>query len=143
MKDIISVENLKKLEALKNPYVMQKVINMVSLLKPNKVTVLTDSIEDQNYIKEISINNGEETPLNLEGHTYHFDSPLDQARDKVNTKYLLDKEVNWGLDINWTNRDSGLKEIYSIMDGMMKGKEMFVAFYCLGPSNSIFSTRIS
>lgn len=139
MKDIISVENLKKLEELKNPYVMQKVINMVSLLKPDKVTVLTDSIEDQNYIKEISIKNGEETPLNLKGHTYHFDSPFDQARDKVNTKYLLDKEVNWGLDINWTNRDSGLKEIYSIMDGMMKGKEMFVAFYCLGPSNSIFS----
>ena len=49
MKDIISIENLKKLEALKNPYVTQKVINMVSLLKPDKVTVLTDSIEDQNY----------------------------------------------------------------------------------------------
>lgn len=139
MKDIITTQNLEKLQAIDNLYVTQKIMNAVALLKPSKVTILTDSLEDQDYIRKLAIKNGEEHKLDLEGHTYHFDSIFDQARDKENTKYLLDEKVDWGLDINWTYRDDGMKEINQLMSGIMKGKEMFVAFYCLGPNDSPFS----
>ena len=139
MKDIMSKKDLEKLDLIKNPLVRKRIDDAIELLRPAKVTVLTDSREDQDYIRNLALENGEEHALKLEGHTYHFDSPLDQARDKANTKYLLDEETDWGLDINWTYRNEGLEEINGIMDGIMEGKEMFVGFYCLGPSNSPFS----
>ncbi|MCX6707893.1 MAG: phosphoenolpyruvate carboxykinase (GTP), partial [Candidatus Woesearchaeota archaeon] len=37
------------------------------------------------------------------------------------------------------DRDEGLKEVFGLMEGIMKGKEMIVKFYCLGPQNSKFS----
>lgn len=131
--------NRTKLEALNNPKVMEYVEEAIKLCRPAKVTVITDSEEDNNYIRELALKNKEETPLNLEGHTVHFDSPLDQARDKANTKYLLSKEVDWGLNINYILKDEGLPEIRSFLDGIMEGKEMLISFFCLGPTNSPFS----
>jgi len=130
-----------KLEALKNPKVMEYVEEAIKLCRPAKVTVITDSEEDNNYIRELAIKNHEEKPLKLKGHTIHFDSPLDQARDKANTKYLLSKEVDWGLNINYILKDKGLPEIRSILDGIMEGKEMLISFFSLGPTNSPFSLR--
>jgi phosphoenolpyruvate carboxykinase (GTP) len=118
---------------------MEYVEEAIKLCRPAKVTVITDSEEDNNYIRELALKNKEETPLNLEGHTVHFDSPLDQARDKANTKYLLSKEVDWGLNINYILKDEGLPEIRSFLDGIMEGKEMLISFFCLGPTNSPFS----
>ena len=130
-----------KLEALKNPKVMEYVEEAIKLCRPAKVTVITDSDEDYNYIRELAIKNHEETPLKLKGHTVHFDSPQDQGRDPAHTKYLLSKEVDWGLKVNYILKDEGLPEIRSILDGIMEGKEMLIAFFSLGPTNSPFSLR--
>lgn len=136
---MIDEVNLKKLEALNNEKVIEYVNDAIKLFKPDKVTVLTDSKEDIQYVKDLAIKNKEEYPLLKEGHTYHFDSPLDQGRDKAHTAYLLDEEVNWGIDINSIEKKKGLKELNEIMNGIMKGKEMLVAFFCLGPTGSKFS----
>jgi len=77
----------------------------------------------------------------MEGHTIHFDGYYDQARDKEHTKYLLSQKVNWGLGINYIEKDKGLKEVHSFLDGSMVGKEMLVRFFSLGPTNSMFSLR--
>jgi len=77
----------------------------------------------------------------MEGHTIHFDGYCDQGRDKANTKYLLSKDVDWGIKVNSIEREKGLKEIYSYLDGSMVGKEMLVRFFSLGPTNSIFSLK--
>lgn len=139
MKELLTKRDLEILEKIKNPLVWKRIEDAAAIMKPSRITVLADTPEDQDYIKVLALRNGEEHSLKLQGHTYHFDSPEDQARDKANTKYLLDEETDWGLDINWTYRDSGLEEIHEIMDGIMEGKEMFVGFYCLGPNNSKFS----
>ena len=131
----------KKLEALNNPKVLRLVEEAIELCKPAKVTVITDAEEDIDYVRQLSLENGEERKLKMEGHTIHFDSPKDQARDKAHTKYLLSKEVDWGLDINYIMKDDGLPEIKSFFDGAMKGKEMLVSFFSLGPTNSVFSLR--
>ncbi|HBK67368.1 MAG TPA: phosphoenolpyruvate carboxykinase (GTP) [Firmicutes bacterium] len=131
----------KKLEALKNPKVLAYVDEAIKLCQPAKVTVITDSEEDYEYVRKLAIKNQEEAPLKMKGHTIHFDSPKDQGRDKAHTKYLLSKEVDWGMNINYVLKKEGLPEILSIIDGIMKGKEMLISFFSLGPTNSPFSLR--
>lgn len=136
---MISAENRKKLEKLNNNRVVEIVEMAVDLCKPEKVTVITDSPEDIAYVRELALKKGEEKKLAMEGHTYHFDGYYDQARDKEHTKYLLAEYEDLGLDINWIERDKGLDEILSYLDGSMEGKEMLVRFFSLGPNNSVFS----
>jgi phosphoenolpyruvate carboxykinase (GTP) len=47
--------------------------------------------------------------------------------------------VDLGPNINTRDKQKGLKEIYAILKGIMKGHTLFVQFFCLGPTNSEFS----
>ena len=140
--DVLGETDLKKLEELNNIYAMEIVENYVTLLKPDKVTVITDSKEDIEYVRNLAIKNGEEKKLAMEGHTIHYDGYYDQARDKSNTKVLITPDMKMSKVINTIDRDEGLKEILEIMDGVMKGKEALVRLFCLGPLNSRFSITI-
>lgn len=133
--------NLQKLEKLNNRYVTEKIEEAIKLCKPAKVNIISDSKEDINYVRKLALDTGEEKKLKMEGHTIHFDGYYDQARDKEHTKYLLSQKVNWGLGINYIEKDKGLKEVHSFLDGSMVGKEMLVRFFSLGPTNSMFSLR--
>lgn len=133
--------NQQKLEELNNKYVTEKVEEAIKLCKPAKITVMADVKEDIAYLRSLAINNEEEKKLKMGGHTIHFDGYYDQGRDKPHTKYLLSKDVDWGLGVNYIEKDEGLKEIYSFLDGSMAGKEMLVTFFSLGPTNSIFSLK--
>ena len=139
LSDVLSETDLKKLEELNNLHAMKIVKNYVTLLKPDKVTVITDSEEDIEYVRNLAIKNGEEKKLTMEGHTIHYDGYYDQARDKSNTKVLITPDMKMSKVINTKGRDEGLKEILGIMDGVMEGKEALVRFFCLGPLNSKFS----
>ncbi|MFX0031762.1 MAG: phosphoenolpyruvate carboxykinase (GTP) [Candidatus Hodarchaeota archaeon] len=142
---ILSRKNLEKLLLLNNKRVLKIVKEFVDLCKPSKITVISDAQEDIEYIKQKTIENREEMKLSLEGHTVHYDgfinnSNHDQARDKENTQVLVSKnETNKYPWINTMEREEGLKEILSIMDGCMHGHECIIRFYCLGPKNSKFS----
>lgn len=138
-KTILDEGNLAKLEALDNPKVMEIVEKYVKLCKPAKVTVITDLQEDIDYVRNLALGNKEENKLAMDGHTIHYDGYQDQARDKANTKILVPKGKKLGKHLNTTDRDEGLKEIFGYMDGIMKGKEVLVRFFCLGPLNSRFS----
>ena len=133
--------NQEKLENLNNKHIIAKIEEAIELCKPAKVTVITDSKEDINYVRELALAIGEEAKLKMEGHTIHFDGYYDQARDKKHTKYLLSQDVNWGIEVNSIEKNRGLKEIYSFLDGSMAGKEMLVRFFSLGPTNSLFSLK--
>ncbi|MFW5985441.1 MAG: phosphoenolpyruvate carboxykinase (GTP) [Halanaerobiaceae bacterium] len=135
----INEESQKKLAALNNDFVEEVVEMAADLCQPDEVTIITDSEEDVEYIRELALKTGEEKPLDMEGHTYHFDGFNDQARDKENTKYLLTGDEDFDLDINSTEREKGLEEILSYLEGSMKGKEMLVRFFSLGPSDSPFT----
>lgn len=139
MDKILGGENLAKLQALKNPKVMRIVEDYIGLCKPAKVTVLTGTAADVDYVRKLSLKNGEERPLVTKGHTVHFDGPKDQGRDTKNTRILLPAGKFLGKHINTIDRDEGLKEVLGLLDGIMKGKEMLVCFFCLGPKNSNFS----
>lgn len=144
-KGLITTLDLEKLNALQNRHVLDIISNFIDICKPNKIKVISDSEEDIKYVRERTIYVKEESKLNLNGHTIHFDGfetmeYHDQARDKENTQVLLPrKDENIYPWINTLNRDEGLDEVLEIMNGCMKGHECLVRFFCLGPKKSKFS----
>ncbi|MHB8137119.1 MAG: phosphoenolpyruvate carboxykinase (GTP) [Smithellaceae bacterium] len=136
---ILSEENHQKIKQLNNPHVERIVEEYVNLCKPAKVSVITDSFPDIGYIRQQALELGEEKRLAMTGHTVHFDSFHDQGRDKKNTCLLVTPDMKVSKIIDVKDREEGLKEVHKIMDGIMKGKECFVRFFCLGPLNSRFS----
>jgi len=139
IKSVIGEEGYNKLLAIDNPELHQFVAEYVKLCGPEKVFVCSDSTEDLQYVRESAVRNKEELKLAIEGHTIHFDGYYDQARDKGHTKFLLPKGVDLGSNISAIDKEEGLKEIREIMNGIMKGKELYVRFFCLGPTGSEFS----
>ncbi len=131
--------NYRKLAEIKNPQIHSFVAEYIELCNPESVFVITDSEEDRNYIRELSIRNGEEKELAMEGHTVHFDGYNDQARDKDKTKYLLEKGVDLGERLNSIDKTEGVGEVRSFLEDSMQGKQMLVCFFCLGPQDSAFS----
>lgn len=131
--------NKAKLESLNNNYVVDIVNKYIELCKPTKVTILTDAPEDIQYVRDLALKNNEEKLLAMKGHTIHFDGYYDQGRDKNNTRVLLPKGKCISKFINTVDKDDGLEEVFSLLNGIMKSKEMLVTFYCLGPANSKFS----
>lgn len=137
--NLIDEKNLAKLTALNNQPVIDIVAHYAELCKPAKITVITDSTADLDYVRAKSLENGEEAPLSTPGHTYHFDGMADQGRDKAVTKVLIPDGFKMSKAINSMNREAGLNEIDGLLSGVMAGKEMFVCFFSLGPSDSRFS----
>jgi phosphoenolpyruvate carboxykinase (GTP) len=136
---ILSEDDLKKIKSLNNSHVERIIEEYVNLCKPDTVTVITDSQADINYIRTRALEFGEEKKLAMEGHTIHFDGFNDQGRDKKNTLVLVTPDMRLSKIIDVREREQGLKEIFRVMDGVMKGKECFIRFFCLGPVGSRFS----
>ena len=131
--------SLSKLRALDNSHVIEQVERFVALCKPDKVTVITDDPEEVSYIRSLALALSEEQRLEMEGHTVHYDGYLDQARDKAHTAVLLPESQTLSRGINSVERDSGLNEMMELLDSSMRGKEMLVRFFSLGPTDSRFS----
>ncbi|MEM2157105.1 MAG: hypothetical protein QXQ05_11135, partial [Candidatus Jordarchaeales archaeon] len=108
---------------------------IIRLCEPSSVFVSTGSLEDYEYIRRKAIESGEEIPTGIPGHTVHFDSPLDQARARGDTFILTDEKLPF---INTKPRHEGLNEVTSLLRGSMRGREMLVGFYSLGPKKSRF-----
>jgi len=132
-------ENYEKLLALKNSNLLDFIAKYVALCNPDKVFVSSDSKEDIRYIQEEAIRTGEEKKLAIDGHTVHFDGYYDQARDKKRTKFLVPKGVDLGPNLNTIDKEEGFREIQEIMKNIMLGHQLYVRFFCLGPTNSEFS----
>ncbi len=131
--------SLAKLEALNNEEVMEFVAQAIELCAPAKVAVCDDSAEDVAWIRQQAIDNKEEIPLKIEGHTVHFDGYYDQARKKDVTKYLVPEEETLDAKLNQMPRDEGLGEIEGLQRGSYAGRTMYVRFFCLGPVGSVFA----
>ncbi len=139
LKEKLTTENYNRLIALDNPKMHEFVADAIELTQPASVFVCTDSEQDRAYIRELAIKNGEETALNIPGHTCHFDGYHDQARDKAKTKYLLPPGSDLGASLNSVEKETGVEEVRSFLKDSMTGREMLVLFFCLGPVDSDFS----
>ena len=139
LKEKVTVENYNKLIALDNPKMHEFVADAIELTRPASVFVFAGSPQDIAYIRELAVKTGDEIPLNIPGHTCHFDGYYDQARDKAKTKYLLPAGSDLGASLNSIEKTAGVEEIRSFLKNSMVGREMLVCFFCLGPTDSDFS----
>ena len=132
-------EGYQKLVRIDNSELHQFIAKYAELCNPDKVFVCSDSGEDIRYIMESAIRNGEESKLAIDGHTIHFDSYYDQGRDRERTNILVPKGVDLGSAVSARDRDEGLREINEILKDIMKGRKLYIRFFCLGPTKSEFS----
>ncbi|WP_456367112.1 phosphoenolpyruvate carboxykinase (GTP) [Thermococcus sp.] len=135
---LLPEEQFEKIKAIDNPELHAFLAEWIEWLEPSRVFVCTDSEEDELYVRWKALYYGEEKVLETPNHTVHYDNYYDQARDKANTKLLVSggKEIPF---LNTMDRGEGLREIRELMKGVMKGKELFICFFVLGPKNSIFT----
>jgi len=131
--------SLAKLAAIANPEAMAFIAHAIELCEPDRVWVGDDTDEDVAYIRQLAIDNKEEIPLAIEGHTVHFDGYFDQARKKEVTKYLVPSDQTLDPKLNQMPRDEGIKEMEDLQRGACKGRTMLVRFFCLGPTGSQFA----
>ena len=129
-------EDLRKLEGLGDGRVDAFVGDAVELCGPDSVFVCTDSVDDLARVRALAVEAGEEHALAIEGHTYHFDGPSDQGRDKGSTKYLVPEGLDLGRSLSAVEREAGLSEVKGFLRGAMRGKTMIVRFLCLAPPGS-------
>ncbi|TET21426.1 MAG: phosphoenolpyruvate carboxykinase (GTP), partial [Candidatus Cloacimonadota bacterium] len=139
LKERLSDEDFQKITKIDNAQLHQFLAEYIELCNPERIFVCNDSPEDKDYIRNAAVKNAEEMKLSIDGHTVHFDGYNDQARDKKRTKFLVPKDVDLGPNINAIDKDEGTKEIKGILKDIMKGKELYIRFFTLGPSNSEFS----
>jgi len=132
-------EGLERLLRIDHPDLHRLIARYVVLCNPDKVFICTDTPEDIDYIRQAAIRNGEEKPLAIPGHTVHFDAYDDQSRDRENTAILVPKGTEAGSFIVTKDRDEGLRDVHTIMKDIMKGRELFVCFFTLGPIGSEFT----
>ncbi len=139
IKDKFSERNYQKLEKISNSYLNKFLNKYISMLNPDSVFVCDGSEEDIQYIRDKAVSDGEEKKLALEGHTAHFDGYNDQARDKEKTKFLVEKGAGLGAGFNSIDKEEGLNEVFGFFNNIMEGRQLIVAFFSLGPTDSVFS----
>ena len=126
-------DNLAKLSPITNSDALLKIANAISMCKPDAVFVNSGSEADVQWIRDYSLAKGEEKKLAKDGHTIHFDLPMDQARLVNQTFYIINEGEQMSSLAKSLLRDEATRYVSTYMDGIMKGKTMMIGFYSRGP----------
>jgi len=135
----LSKDNLQKLLKLDNPSLNKLISTAILRFQPDSVFISTGSEEDLHYIRTQTIRRGEEKPLLMPGHTIHYDGYEDQGRDPLHTQFCVSDKSSLGSGISSIDRTEGINEVNEIMNQIMRGREMIVSFYSLGPVGTDFA----
>lgn len=135
-----SQSDYEKLAAIDNTEVHRAVYESAELCNPDTVFICSDTPDEVAYIRNMAIVSGEESAaLAIPGHTFHFDGPQDQGRDRAVTKLLVPKGEHLNEALNQIEREEGLTEVLGLCKDSMKGRTMIVRFLTLGPKDSEFT----
>lgn len=130
---------IERLLKISNRRLLEWIVEVVELLEPSSIFVNTGSPEDLEYIRRRAIERGEEIPSKYNPlHTVHFDGVHDLARDRENTKILTPGNKVISM-VNTGDKEECLKELREIYRRIMRGKEMYIGFYCFGPKGSPYA----
>ena len=110
LKERLDERNYEALTAVDNDSLHAFIADALQLCNPETVWVHTDSPEDVEYNRQMAIEQREERPLKLQGHTIHFDGFNDQGRDREATKYLVPEGDTLSKALNQVEREIGLAE---------------------------------
>lgn len=131
-------EMIEGLRAIRDPGLHAWLARLAEVAGPSRIYVVTGRREDYEYVRRRALENREEYMTRNPLHTVHFDGPWDTGRDRRNTKILVEggREIPF---VNTLDRSRGLEEAWSLLQGIMRGRELFIAFYCFGPKGSPFT----
>src|SRR3989339_150537 len=130
----------EKLIALQNEKLIEFIFEYAQISEPDSVYMCDDSDEDAQYVRQMSLEKGEEKLLAREGQTIHYDGYNDQGRDKDNTRFMVAKENLTKMgDLNCIEYHEGLSEIHKLSKGIMRGKQMIVKLFCECPPMGPFT----
>ncbi|MFC1859450.1 phosphoenolpyruvate carboxykinase (GTP) [Thermodesulfobacteriota bacterium] len=125
--------NLAKIAKIKNPDVLKKIANAISMCDPDSVFIDTGSEADRQFVRDLAIKKGEEAELPMEGHTIHYDLKDEQGRIIDRTYYIYNEGEEVSSLALKKERSEALLDIKEKMTGIMKGKVMMVGFFNRGP----------
>ena len=126
-------DHLARIQQIKSPEVLVKIANAVKMCEPDSIYVNTGSEADQDFLKKLAIEKGEEAPLAMENHTIHYDLKQEQGRIIDRTYYIATEGEEISSLANKMDRDQAQSEIQEHMAGIMKGMRMLVGFFVRGP----------
>ena len=126
-------DNLSRIKQIKNPDALMKIANAIVMCEPDDVFINTGSEKDRQFIKDLTIKNGEEEKLPMDKHTIHYDLKDEQGRIIDRTFYIANEGEEISTLANKMPRSEALIEVRDKMTGIMHGKTMIVGFYSRGP----------
>ncbi len=126
-------DDAKKLSKITNEEALLKIANGIALGEPKSVMIHTGSEADCEFVRNYSLEKGEEKKLAMDGHTIHFDLPEDQARLINQTYYITNEDDKMNSMAKSLPREEALKYVQDYMKGMMKDKKLMIGFYSRGP----------
>ena len=136
----LTQDDYKKLSTISHPQVHQAIFQSAELCNPADIFICSDTPDEVAHIRNMAIVSGEESAaLATPGHTFHFDGPNDQGRDRAVTKILVPKGDSLSDALNQMDRDDGLAEVQALCKDAMKERTMIVRFLTLGPADSEFT----
>ena len=129
-------KHLSRILKMDNPQILIRIANSIVLCNPRSIFVNAGSMEDKQFIKDLAIEKGEESPLAMENHTIHFDLAKEQGRIVDRTYYIANPEDLVSSLANRMDRATALEQIKSNMKDIMKDMTMIIGFYMRGPVGS-------
>jgi len=129
----LDATNLSKLSLIKNESVLRKIANAIVLCNPDSVFINTGSDEDRQFVRNLSLEKGEESKLPMENHTIHYDLKDEQGRIIDRTFYIHNEGEEVNSLAKLMDRSDAFKDIQDKMTGIMRGKTMIIGFYLRGP----------
>ncbi|MEM3855315.1 MAG: phosphoenolpyruvate carboxykinase (GTP) [Conexivisphaerales archaeon] len=133
----LNEENKLKLSKIYDKNVVDWISKFNDLCSPSSIFINSGTEADVKYIRNKALVENEEFPTKNKYQTVHFDGVNDQARDRNGTYIAAESEIE-GIK-NYIKRQQAVDAAIKLLSGIMKGKEMLVGFYILGPKYSDFS----
>jgi phosphoenolpyruvate carboxykinase (GTP) len=129
-------QHLSRIKQIENQDVLLKIANAIAMCDPDSVFINAGSEADRRFIRQLSIEKGEESELAMENHTVHFDLKKEQGRIIDRTFYIVNKDEKINSLAKWMERLEALSQVKQFMTGIMRGKLMLVGFYMRGPAGA-------
>ncbi len=136
IRDSLNDTEFDKLKNIKNKEVRFKIANAITMGQPDRVFINTGSPEDQQYVIELAIQQGEEARLAIKDHTIHYDLAEEQARIIDRTYYIANDDESVNALAQRISREDALQYVQHYMTGIMKGLTLVIGFYCRGPAGA-------
>ncbi|MDD5668759.1 MAG: phosphoenolpyruvate carboxykinase (GTP) [Candidatus Omnitrophica bacterium] len=128
--------------ATRNKALKDWVIKMAHLCDPDAIILVDGSQEQKSKLEKEAVTAGELIPLNqdvLPGCYLHRTNINDVARTEHLTYICSRKKEDVGPTNNWMSPEAAYKKAREFFKGSMKGRNMYVIPFSMGPVGSPFS----